>query len=89
MKRLRFTAEAESDIDAAYGWYLTQLLPRAGRLVSRHGDAYRYLPRSIAAYPDAPEVSTLLRSAGLEGVRVMRMSLGIVTIHVAERPRRR
>jgi len=71
-----------------YGWYLTQLLPRAGRLVSRHGDAYRYLPRSIAAYPDAPEVSALLRSAGLQRVRVMRMSLGIVTIHVAERPGR-
>ena len=32
----------------AIGWYFRHVLPRIGRLVSRHHDAYAYLPASVA-----------------------------------------
>ena len=69
-----------------YAFYLTRVLPAAGRLLNPRSGAYSYLPRSIAAYPPAAEVSAWLRDAGFADVRVIRMTLGIVTLHVATRP---
>jgi demethylmenaquinone methyltransferase/2-methoxy-6-polyprenyl-1,4-benzoquinol methylase len=69
-----------------YAWYLTRVLPTAGRLLNPRSGAYTYLPRSIAAYPPAAEVSEWLRDAGFSDVQVSRMTLGIVTVHVATRP---
>ena len=69
-----------------YGWYLTRVLPRIGRLLNPRSGAYSYLPASIAVYPPAAEVSAWLRDAGFVAVRVRRMTLGIVSLHVATRP---
>jgi demethylmenaquinone methyltransferase/2-methoxy-6-polyprenyl-1,4-benzoquinol methylase len=69
-----------------YRWYLTRLLPRAGRLLNPRSEAYSYLPASIAVYPDAGEVSAWLRGAGFVDVSVTRMTAGVVTLHVAMRP---
>jgi len=70
-----------------YAFYLTRVLPAVGRLLNPRSQAYSYLPRSIAAYPPAAEVSGWLRDAGFTDVRVIPMTLGIVTLHVATRPR--
>lgn len=70
-----------------YGWYMTKVLPRIGRALNPHSGAYSYLPASIAAYPRAEVVSEWLREAGFSAVRVRRMTLGIVSLHVATRPR--
>jgi demethylmenaquinone methyltransferase/2-methoxy-6-polyprenyl-1,4-benzoquinol methylase len=69
-----------------YAWYLTRVLPAIGRALNPRSGAYAYLPRSIAAYPRAEVVSGWLRDAGFAEVRVVRMTLGIVTLHVATRP---
>jgi demethylmenaquinone methyltransferase/2-methoxy-6-polyprenyl-1,4-benzoquinol methylase len=69
-----------------YAWYLTRVLPAIGRALNPRSGAYTYLPRSIAAYPPAATVSAWLRDAGFTDVRVIRMTLGIVTLHVATRP---
>jgi len=69
-----------------YAWYLTRVLPAIGRLLNPRSGAYTYLPRSIAAYPPAATVSGWLRDAGFTDVRVIPMTLGIVTLHVATRP---
>lgn len=69
-----------------YGWYLTRLLPRAGRLLNPRSGAYSYLPASIAAYPSAEEVGGWFRDAGFEAVTVSRLTLGVVTLHVGRRP---
>jgi demethylmenaquinone methyltransferase / 2-methoxy-6-polyprenyl-1,4-benzoquinol methylase len=69
-----------------YAWYLTRVLPAIGRMLNPRSGAYTYLSRSIAAYPPAAAVSEWLRAAGFSDVRVVRMTLGIVTLHVATRP---
>jgi len=68
-----------------YAWYLTRVLPAIGRMLNPRSGAYTYLPRSIAAYPKASVVSGWLRDAGFADVRVIPMTLGIVTLHVATR----
>jgi demethylmenaquinone methyltransferase/2-methoxy-6-polyprenyl-1,4-benzoquinol methylase len=69
-----------------YGWYLTRVLPRLGHALNPRSGAYTYLPASIARYPDAETVSGWLRDAGFTPVTWRRLTLGIVTLHVATRP---
>ena len=73
-------------VGRVYAWYLTRVLPLIGRALNPRSGAYTYLPRSIAAYPHADTVSAWLREAGFAEVRVIPMTLGIVTLHVATKP---
>jgi demethylmenaquinone methyltransferase/2-methoxy-6-polyprenyl-1,4-benzoquinol methylase len=69
-----------------YAWYLARVLPRLGRALNPRSRAYSYLPASIALYPDADTVSGWLRCAGFDPVTMRRLTLGVVTLHVATRP---
>jgi demethylmenaquinone methyltransferase / 2-methoxy-6-polyprenyl-1,4-benzoquinol methylase len=68
-----------------YSWYITRVLPRLGRALNPRSSAYGYLPASIAVYPDAATVTAWLRDAGFGAVSARRLTLGIVTLHVATR----
>jgi demethylmenaquinone methyltransferase/2-methoxy-6-polyprenyl-1,4-benzoquinol methylase len=70
---------------ALYGWYFRAVLPRVGRLISKHGHAYSYLPASVAQFPPPEEFAGLLRRAGFEAVRHVPLTLGIVSLWLAER----
>jgi demethylmenaquinone methyltransferase / 2-methoxy-6-polyprenyl-1,4-benzoquinol methylase len=48
-----------------HGIYFGKVVPKIGGLLSDKG-AYRYLPRSLAYLPPAPEMLARLRSAGFE-----------------------
>jgi demethylmenaquinone methyltransferase/2-methoxy-6-polyprenyl-1,4-benzoquinol methylase len=86
---LEFSRVRGPVIGRLYGWYLTRLLPRLGRLLNPHSQAYSYLPASIAVYPAASEVSAWLQEVGFQDVRVVRMTAGVVTLHVATRRQQR
>ena len=43
-----------------YLWYFRHVLPRIGRLVSRHPSAYTYLPASVGAFPSPEEFAQQL-----------------------------
>jgi demethylmenaquinone methyltransferase/2-methoxy-6-polyprenyl-1,4-benzoquinol methylase len=70
---------------ALYAWYFRHVLPRIGRLVSRHSDAYEYLPASVAAFPSGTAFVTILRRAGFRDVRCVRLALGAVYLYLAVR----
>lgn len=69
-----------------YRHYFNQLLPLAGRLLSRHGFAYTYLPASVAHFPPAGEFAALMRSAGFEKVRYQKLTMGIAVLFVGDKP---
>jgi demethylmenaquinone methyltransferase/2-methoxy-6-polyprenyl-1,4-benzoquinol methylase len=73
-------------LSQVYAWYITRVLPRLGRALNPRSGAYAYLPASIALYPDAQTVADWLREAGFTTVTVRRLTLGVVTLHVAARP---
>ncbi len=50
-----------------YLWYFNQVLPRIGRLVSRHNAAYGYLPASVGAFASPDEFVKILRQSGFDG----------------------
>jgi demethylmenaquinone methyltransferase/2-methoxy-6-polyprenyl-1,4-benzoquinol methylase len=70
-------------IRALYRLYFRRVLPRIGRAVSHHGDAYSYLPASVEAFQTPEAFSRMLESAGFADVRAVPLSLGIVYLFVA------
>jgi demethylmenaquinone methyltransferase/2-methoxy-6-polyprenyl-1,4-benzoquinol methylase len=68
-----------------YTSYFRHILPRIGRLVSRHADAYEYLPASVAEFPSDQAFADVLRAEGFSSVRIVKLSMGAVYLYLATR----
>jgi demethylmenaquinone methyltransferase/2-methoxy-6-polyprenyl-1,4-benzoquinol methylase len=66
-----------------FNWYFTRVVPLIGGWLSGDAEAYRYLPSSVAAFPDAVALAELMRRSGFERVEIERVGGGTVAIHVA------
>jgi demethylmenaquinone methyltransferase/2-methoxy-6-polyprenyl-1,4-benzoquinol methylase len=82
---LEFGSPALPGLRTVYGWYFRSVLPRIGRWVSRHHEAYSYLPASVAQFPVPALFTAMVRAAGFRSVRHVRLALGIVSLFLAER----
>jgi demethylmenaquinone methyltransferase / 2-methoxy-6-polyprenyl-1,4-benzoquinol methylase len=82
---LEFTTPRWQPLRAAYLFYFRSLLPRIGRLVSRHRSAYEYLPASVLAFPEPPALAALLSDAGFAQVSYRLLFGGICAVHVGTR----
>ncbi len=63
-----------------------RLVPLAGRLISGHASAYRYLPVSADHFLTTRQFSQALRRTGFEVTDVRLMMLRTVALHVAVKP---
>jgi demethylmenaquinone methyltransferase/2-methoxy-6-polyprenyl-1,4-benzoquinol methylase len=72
-------------IRAMYNWYFRFVLPRLGRLVSKHQSAYSYLPASVGTFPAPPVFAATISSHGFADVRPVPLTLGIVYLYIATR----
>jgi demethylmenaquinone methyltransferase/2-methoxy-6-polyprenyl-1,4-benzoquinol methylase len=61
--------------------YFFGVVPRVGRMISGHGQAYSYLPASALAFPRPPALRAIMESAGLREVGYRLAMLGTVAIH--------
>jgi len=82
---LEFGLPSRPALRTLYLWYFRNVLPRIGRIVSRHSAAYSYLPDSVGAFPWGEEFAGILRAAGFNNVRSRPLSLGIVYLYVGEK----
>jgi len=69
---------------AGHGVYFGHVVPRIGALLS-NGDAYRYLPRSVAYLPPVPVLVEQLAGAGFDAVERRALSGGITQLFTATR----
>lgn len=79
---LEFSTPSAAVVRAAYHTYFRRVLPAVGRLVSGHPTAYRYLPESVANFPEASALADRMMAAGFSQVRFQRVTFGIAAIHV-------
>lgn len=82
---LEFTTPGRQPLRSLYLCYFRRLLPLIGRLVSRHGDAYTYLPESVLAFPEPPALAELMRQSGFAEVGYRLLLGGICALHVGTR----
>lgn len=84
---LEFSTPRWPIVRGAYLWYFRRVLPRLGRLVSRHGEAYAYLPASVERFTTPEAFVAQLQDAGLTRCQAVPLTFGVVYLYVAERPR--
>lgn len=84
---LDFNRPANPVIRACYLAYLTVVGSALGLMLHGDPDTYRYIPESIRGYPGASGVARLLEQHGFADVRVEPLLGGLMTIHVAHKPR--
>jgi demethylmenaquinone methyltransferase/2-methoxy-6-polyprenyl-1,4-benzoquinol methylase len=79
---LEFTTPRSAIVRAGYHAYFHHVLPFIGGVISGHGTAYKYLPRSVANFPIEEKLADRMRAAGFVDVTWRTLSLGIAAIHV-------
>ena len=83
---LEFSRPSAFPIKQLYGFYNRFVLPGIGKLLSGDSGAYTYLPESIAVFPEGAAFLDHLKKAGFQQVRDQRLTFGIASIYVGERP---
>jgi len=79
---LEFTTPRSAVVRAAYHAYFHHVLPFIGGVISGHGTAYKYLPRSVANFPIEEQLAERMRRAGFVDVAWRTLTFGIAAIHV-------
>jgi demethylmenaquinone methyltransferase / 2-methoxy-6-polyprenyl-1,4-benzoquinol methylase len=72
-------------IRGMYHLYFRAVLPKLGRLVSKHESAYTYLPASVGTFPPPEEFSATISSHGFSDVKAVPLTFGIVYLYTATR----
>lgn len=80
---LEFTTPPLAPVRGMYHWYLGNVVPTIGGMVSGDRPAYQYLNDSIRQFPAQPGLADELREAGFSDVKWHNLTQGIVAIHVA------
>jgi demethylmenaquinone methyltransferase/2-methoxy-6-polyprenyl-1,4-benzoquinol methylase len=82
---LEFAIPTVPVVRAIYLWYFRHVLPRIGRLLSRHNAAYGYLPASVGAFSRPDEFAEVLRRHGFQAVTAVPLTFGIVFLYCGQR----
>jgi demethylmenaquinone methyltransferase/2-methoxy-6-polyprenyl-1,4-benzoquinol methylase len=82
---LEFAIPTTPIVRQGYLFYFKHVLPRIGRLISKHGGAYAYLPESVGAFASPGEFVKLLRQSGFTDVAANPLTFGIVYLYTARR----
>ena len=78
---LEFSHPTNPLIKTLYRWYSTLFIPNVGRKISRHPDAYSYLPTSVEAFPSGKAFAEKLGKAGVNDIHIKSFTGGIATLY--------
>ena len=78
---LEFTTPRSGLLRDLYLFYFRRVLPAIGRVMSKHRDAYTYLPESVLQFPDPADLARRFAAAGFEGVGYELLTGGICALH--------
>jgi demethylmenaquinone methyltransferase/2-methoxy-6-polyprenyl-1,4-benzoquinol methylase len=81
---LEVDAPRSAFLRTGYDVWFNRVVPRLGAALS-DGEAYRYLPRSVAYLPAAPVLRRLLTEAGYSGVGIRPLAGGLSQLLIATR----
>lgn len=68
-------------IGSLFGWYFERVVPFVGGLLSGDSEAYRYLPTSVAAFPNGATLASMMERAGLAETCFRTLGGGTVALH--------
>ncbi|CAM3394378.1 demethylmenaquinone methyltransferase [Marinicrinis lubricantis] len=65
-----------------YYFYFEKVLPLLGKLFAKSYQQYKWLPESLAAFPDHKQLAEIFRQTGLEQVEAHPLTGGIAALHI-------
>jgi demethylmenaquinone methyltransferase/2-methoxy-6-polyprenyl-1,4-benzoquinol methylase len=80
---LEFSHPSGFPVKQAFQFYFRYILPTLGRLVSKHGRAYTYLPESVMAFPQGRDFCNILEQCGFKTANARPLTFGITTLYTA------
>lgn len=80
---LEFSKPVSSPFKEIYNFYFEHILPFFGNKVSKDGEAYTYLQKSVLHFPDGPQFTNILLNLGFKHTNYKPLSLGICTLYTA------
>lgn len=83
---LEFSPPPRGWFGKLYSFYFLRVLPKIGGWISGDAEAYRYLPRTVSAWPAPEEFRAWMERAGFEQCGHRRLSMGIAALHWGRRP---
>jgi demethylmenaquinone methyltransferase / 2-methoxy-6-polyprenyl-1,4-benzoquinol methylase len=83
---LEFSKPEYGFFRAVYTFYLKNILPLAGRIISGDQYAYRYLHDSIKAFPSGEAFEKIMEKSGFSDIQRVPMTFGIVTVYIGQKP---
>jgi demethylmenaquinone methyltransferase / 2-methoxy-6-polyprenyl-1,4-benzoquinol methylase len=87
MVSLEITHPPGAVFGGLFHFYFDRLIPLLGRFVGKSFESYRYLHQSLAVFPRAPKLKSLMEDAGFTDVRYYYLTGGVVAVHVGVKPR--
>ena len=82
---LEFAIPTTPVLRATYLAYFRYVLPRVGKLVSRHRSAYDYLPASVDSFASPKEFVKILQQSGFVDICAVPLTFGVVYLYTARR----
>jgi demethylmenaquinone methyltransferase/2-methoxy-6-polyprenyl-1,4-benzoquinol methylase len=82
---LEFSEPEHGLLAGVFRFYFRHVLPRIGGAISGDKRAYAYLPGSVAKFPSAGELRTMMERNGYTDVRIHSWNFGSVLLHRARR----
>jgi len=64
-------------------WIYSCLIPKIGQWISRSKAAYKYLPKSISAFPQNSELTAILEKNGFLEAKYKKLTGGVCTLYLA------
>jgi len=68
-----------------YFFYFRHILPFIGNLVSKHGDAYTYLNKTVEDFPYGEDFLRLMKNAGFKQCRCIPLTFGIASLYIGDK----
>lgn len=68
-----------------FRWYFHSLAPAIGRRISRHPDAYSYLPESVDDFPEASDFLRMIEQAGFGESKCVPLTFGVASIFLGRK----
>lgn len=82
---LEFSIPEKFPMKQLYNFYLKNICPLIGRIISKNPIAYTYLFKSASTFPYGENFKNILFKCGFSEIKVVPQTFGIVTIYIAKK----
>ena len=68
-----------------YYFYFQKILPFLGKLLVRRYEQYKWLPESLAQFPDHKQLAEIFKETGLQSVEAYPLTGGVAALHIGQK----